>query len=66
MPTQTACVHCDPPGSGRCVQCQATGKRGEGVAGSVKAVVVVDSATASVLNLRRERKSLAPFWGFGG
>jgi len=29
MPTQTVCVHCDPPGSGRCVQCQATGKRGK-------------------------------------
>ena len=28
MPTQTVCVHCDPPGSGRCVQCQGTGKRG--------------------------------------
>lgn len=28
MPTQTVCVSCDPPGSGRCVQCQATGKRG--------------------------------------
>src|ERR1700722_15212803 len=30
MPTQTVCVRCDPPGSGRCVQCQATGKRGTG------------------------------------
>jgi hypothetical protein len=28
MPTQTVCVHCDPPGSGRCVKYQATGKRG--------------------------------------
>jgi hypothetical protein len=28
MPTQTVCVHCDPPGSGRCLQCLATGKRG--------------------------------------
>ena len=28
MPTQNVCVHCDPPGSGRCLQCQATGKRG--------------------------------------
>ena len=28
MPTQTVCVHCDPPGGGRCKHCQAAGKRG--------------------------------------
>ena len=28
MPTETVCVHCDPPGSGRCGFCQATGKQG--------------------------------------
>jgi hypothetical protein len=29
MPTETVCTHCDPPGSGHCSHCQATGKTGK-------------------------------------
>ena len=29
MPTETVCTHCDPPGSGHCSHCQATGRAGK-------------------------------------